>query len=109
MISIHGIRYTGIKMELCPECGEVFNNTRAGDKHRVLDYTYALVRWPNGQLDRMREGYAVNEVANLGLAKVSSRHNEARRCLTPEEMRAIGMNQEKNGAWNSGGNWIGAK
>lgn len=99
----------GSKMEVCPLCNALFTNTRAGDKHRALDYKYALVRWPNGKLGRMREGKAVDEVANLGLAKIVSRHNEARRCLTAAEMRGIGMNQEKNGAWNSGGNWIGAK
>lgn len=96
-------------MEKCPLCNEVFTNTRAGDKHRILDYKYALVRWPNGAIGRMPEGSAVDQAANLGLAKIVSRHNEARRCLTPAEMRGIGMNQEKNAAWNSGGNWIGAK
>ena len=108
MIVTKGRKFTGQKMELCTQCGEVFNNTRAGDKHRVIDYKYAVVRWPNGDLDRIHQE-ALSTVLVLGGIKVLSEHNEARRCLTPEEMRGIGMNQEKNGAWNSGGNWMGAK
>lgn len=102
MIESSTAKYTGAKMELCPVCGEVFNNTRAGDKHRVIAYTYTLVYF-NGKAirvipeqDEMPKG-----------AKILSVKNESRRCLSTDEMRRIGMNQEKNGAWNAGGNWGG--
>ena len=102
MIESRTARYTGAKMELCGICDEVFNNTRAGDKHRVIAFTYTLVYF-NGKAmrvipeqDEMPKG-----------AKILSVKNESRRCLSPDEMRRIGMNQEKNGAWNAGGNWGG--
>lgn len=95
------------KLEMCGVCREVFSTSRAGDKHRVLDYKYALIRYPNGELCRVRQE-RLSAVLTVGGISVVSQHNEARRCLTPDEMLGIGMNQEKNGAWNSGGNWIGA-
>jgi hypothetical protein len=73
-------------MEHCKKCHETFNNTRAGDKHVVVDSTYhALV---NG--------------------KPSPEVSQRFRCLTAAEMYAAGMNQEKNGCWNGGGNWTPA-
>ena len=97
-----GKTYTGAKMELCGVCDEVFNNTRAADKHRVVVGKYTMVRH-NGRYIRMNPD---QDVIPKG-AKVLSDSNEYRRCLTADEMRRIGMNQEKNGAWNSGGNWKG--
>ena len=105
MIVTKGRKFTGQKMELCTQCGEVFNNTRAGDKHRVIDYKYAILVLPNGKSMRVRME-SLEAVKPLGY-KVASEHNEQRRCLTPAEMRGIGMNQESNGAWNSGGTWRG--
>ena len=107
MIVSKGRKFTGTKMELCASCDEVFNNTRAADKHRVVDYKYALVRFPNGELVRVRQE-RLAAVLSVGGIKVVSEHNEARRCLTPDEMRGIGMNQEKSGAWNGGGMWRGS-
>ena len=97
-----GKSYTGNKMELCPVCDEVFNNTRAGDKHRVVVGKYTVVLY-NGQYVKLNPD---QDVIPKG-ASVLSDSNEYRRCLSPHEMRGIGMNQEKNGAWNSGGNWKG--
>jgi len=108
MIAGNGTKFTGVKMELCPICGEVFNNSRAADKHRVIDYKYALVRFPNGKVERIRSGNET-QLVKLKMCDLLSQNNEARRCLTAVEMRSIGMNQEKNGAWNGGGNWMGAK
>ena len=102
MIESSTAKYTGAKMELCPVCDEVFNNTRAADKHRVIDFVYTLVRY-NGKVIRV-----IPEQDELPKgAKVLSIGNERRRCLSPFEMKRIGMNQEKNLAWNSGGNWGG--
>lgn len=98
----NGKTYTGAKMELCGICDQVFNNTRAGDKHRVVIGQYTVIRL-NGRYIRMNPD---QDVVPEG-AQVLSTTNEIRRCLTPDEMRRIGMNQEKNGAWNSGGSWKG--
>lgn len=73
--------WTGFKMEHCKGCHQTFNNTRAGDKHVVVESTYHA----------MVKGVPSPEIS------------EKLRCLTPAEMREKGMNQEKNGAWNMGG------
>ena len=88
------------RLEICPVCNETFNNTRAGDKHRVIDYTYTLAE-KNGKVYRFHTG----ELIPKGYV-VKSTNNEHRRCLTHDEMIQKGMSQEKNGSWNCGGNWI---
>lgn len=103
MINSGGRKFYGAKMEMCTVCGEVFNNTRAGDKHRVIVGTYKLVSF-NGATMRVNED---QDVMPEG-AKVHSIGNQIRRCLSSDEMRRIGMRQEKTGAWNGGGQWIGA-
>lgn len=90
------------KIEKCAVCNAAFSTPRAGDKHRVLVSKYSLFR-VSGSLVRVPLGAARPRGGQL-----VSEGNEQRRCLTAEEMRGIGMNQEKNGVWNSGGNWIGA-
>lgn len=102
MLTANNREYTGAKMELCT-CGQIFNNTRAADRHRVVEYLYAILRLPNGKTMRVRME-SLEAIKPLGY-KIHSVNNEARRCLTPEEMRKIGMNQEKNLAWNNGGAW----
>ena len=103
MLRANGNTYTGSKMELCTVCNNVFNNTRAGDKHRVIESKYAIIR-RNGKIERVSND---DPILNRNSTKVLSMNNERRRCLTPQEMHNIGMNQEKNGAWNAGGYWKG--
>ena len=91
--------WTGMKMEHCTVCHETFNDTRAGDKHRDVAYTYTIVRL-NGKLVQFLTGEPIPEQA-----KVVSENNQQRECLDALAMRTKGMNQEKNGAWNNGGNW----
>lgn len=98
-----GRKYTGAKMELCGVCDQVFNTTSAGDKHRIVIGKYTMIRH-NGEYIRMNPD---QDVIPKG-ATILSDSNEYRRCLSPHEMRRIGMNQEKNGAWNGGGNWSGS-
>lgn len=89
--------WTGIKMEHCTSCHQTFNNTRAGDKHRAVGFTYTIVKI-NGKFEQILTGDPIPEGA-----KVICENCEYRYCLTPEEMRAKGMNQEKNKSWNMGG------
>lgn len=86
-------------MEHCTICHETFNDTRAGDKHRIVAYTYTIVRI-DGKLEQVLTG---DPIPNN--AKIVSENNQQHSCLNAAGMRAKGMNQEKNGAWNSGGNW----
>lgn len=95
--------WTGIALEHCKSCHETFNNTRAGDKHTSIAFLYTLVRDPfQGLVKLLPEDVAF---AIRGGCKIVSENNEMIDCLTAAEMRAKGMNQEKNGCWNSGGNW----
>ena len=101
-LQINGKTFTGNKLEGCRGCGEVFNTTRAGDRHRVVIYKYTIISL-NGKTIRVNEDQDVLPEN----AKVHSRNNEMRRCLTPDEMRNAGMRQEANGSWNNGGVWGG--
>lgn len=97
--------WTGSKLEHCKVCHETFNNTRAGDKHRAVAFKYTIVRFGE-RLDQVMEDEVAKAVADG--AVVVSRNNEQSYCLNAKEMLAKGMSQEKNGCWNSGGNWSGA-
>lgn len=66
----------GGKQELCPECGEVFTGTRAGDKHRTGKHhiTSGPHRRRCLSVDEMLEkGMARN---HLGIWMASSREQE---------------------------------
>ena len=95
--------WTGIGLEHCKSCHETFNNTRAGDKHTAIAFLYTIMRGPDGKLNDVMPEQV--KWAILGGYSIVSENNEMIDCLTPAEMRAKGMNQEKNGCWNSGGNW----
>ena len=96
--NVCGKSWTGVQMEHCKSCHETFNNTRAGDKHSGIAYTYSTIKFISGGYGEVISGDPIPAGA-----VVLSEHNEQRYCLSPEEMRAKGMNQEKNGAWNMGG------
>lgn len=91
--------WTGIALEHCRVCHETFNNTRAGDKHRVVSRSYTAVSL-NNQILRVYAGERVPSSST-----VLSEGNDERVCLTSPEMIEKGMRQEKNGCWNSGGTW----
>lgn len=66
----------------CTACGKIFNSVAGFDKHRTGEYgnfTYA----PN---DRHRQ-------------RPVGREPITRRCMTTEEMQAIGMSQNGKGWW----------
>ena len=98
--NVCGKSWTGMKMEHCKSCHETFNNTRAGDKHTFVGFLYSIVKKGKHFVQVLPD--EVPTYIETG-HKLVSENNEFRGCLTPEEMRAKGMNQEKNGSWNMGG------
>lgn len=98
--NVCGKSWTGMQMEHCKSCHQTFNNTRAGDKHTYVGFVYAIVRKGKDFVQVLPD--EIPAYTEKGY-KVLSETNEFRCCSTPEEMRAKGMNQEKNGAWNMGG------
>jgi len=98
-----GKTWTGMQLEHCMSCHETFNNTRAGDKHTAVAFVYTIIS-TNGHLESVMPDDIILRNLPEG-TKILSENNEMIDCLTPAEMRAKGMNQEKNGCWNSGGNW----
>lgn len=98
--NVCGKSWTGMKMEHCKVCHQTFNDTRAGDKHRITVGNYTVIKLEDGTLQHIADDAIVPYKA-----KVVSMNNQERICLDAAGMRAKGMNQEKNGAWNNGGNW----
>ena len=96
--NVCGKSWTGVKMEHCRVCHETFNDTRAGDRHRKVAYTYTIAKHPNGKLEQ----FMSDENVPLPLVIVSQ-HNQMRYCFNAIEMKEEGLSQEKNGAWNNGG------
>lgn len=57
-----GARWTGLRIEHCPECHETFTGTTAGDRHRTGDHAVSV--GPNRR--RCRN---VVEMLGLGMVK----------------------------------------
>lgn len=95
------------KTERCLACGDYFASTSAGDAHRVIAYTYAMVR-------KVGQGHPVRRIPDgepiPSGAKVLSRGNQARRCLSGAELSARGMRRNRHGHWVVGADsrWNGA-